>query len=166
VRIPTRTQCDLSYGSYLFLAAMALLTSYTGLWLPEHPDRAAALGFGVLIPFGVPMLIALVLGPGLSIFLLREWFSSVVHAHLSRTSSPLLLALVFPAPPTLPRGLLSLMWAGPSRLPNRSSCQAARRVTGRDLLAAPPSAALRSPGSIILGVAGRRCRRPAGELNR
>ena len=30
-------------------------------------------------------------------------------------------------------------------LTNRSSCQAARRAAGRDLLAAPPSAALRSP---------------------
>jgi hypothetical protein len=69
---------------------MALLTSYTGLWLPEHPDRAAALGFGVLIPFGVPMLIALVLGPGLSIFLLREWLLPTFGA---LTAIPLTLAL-------------------------------------------------------------------------
>jgi hypothetical protein len=48
-------------------------------------------------------------------------------------------------------------------LTNRSSCQAAGRVAGRGLLAAPPAAALCSPQAYHLMFAVRRDRRPAAE---
>ena len=61
---------DIAYASFFFIALIALWTSF--LTYMEPREGAAAVGMGVIGPFGIPLAIALVLGPGLSLLLWRN----------------------------------------------------------------------------------------------
>lgn len=77
-RISQRTRHDIAYISFMVLGLISLWTSYF-----VHSEIQAArgrtsgvdgvLGFLVIIPFGIPLLLALILGPGLSMFLWRDY---------------------------------------------------------------------------------------------
>ena len=71
------TRHNIAYFSFMVLGLIAFWTAYL-----IHSEVQAArggtsgvdgvLGFLVLIPFGIPLLVALVFGPGLSMFLWRD----------------------------------------------------------------------------------------------
>jgi hypothetical protein len=67
-RISRRTLHDIAYISYIILGLIAIWTSY---WAYVDPDPGV-IGFLVIIPFGIPLLLALILGPGISLFLWRD----------------------------------------------------------------------------------------------
>jgi hypothetical protein len=77
-RISQRARHDIAYISFMVLGLISLWTSYF-----VHSEIQAAgggtggvdgvLGFLVIIPFGIPLLLALILGPGLSVFLWRDY---------------------------------------------------------------------------------------------
>ena len=77
-RISLRARHDIAYISFMVLGLISLWTAYF-----VHSEIQAAggstggvdgvLGFLVIIPFGVPLLLALILGPGLSVFLRRDY---------------------------------------------------------------------------------------------
>lgn len=77
-RISQRARHDIAYISFMVLGLISLWTSYF-----VHSEIQAAggrtggvdgvLGFLVIIPFGIPLLLALILGPGLSVFLRRDY---------------------------------------------------------------------------------------------
>jgi hypothetical protein len=71
------TRHNVAYFSFMALGLIAFWTAY----LVHSEIRAASggtsgvdgvLGFLVLIPLGIPLLLALVFGPGLSVFLFRD----------------------------------------------------------------------------------------------
>lgn len=75
--ISSRTRHDIAYVSFMVLGLIALWTSY---FVYSEIQAAGGrtggvdgvLGFLVIIPFGIPLLLALILGPGLSVFLWRD----------------------------------------------------------------------------------------------
>jgi hypothetical protein len=77
-KISKRALHDIAYISFMVMGLISLLTSYF-----VHSEIQAAggntggvggvLGFLVIIPFGIPLLLALILGPGLSMFLWRDY---------------------------------------------------------------------------------------------
>jgi hypothetical protein len=67
-RISRRTLHDIAYISFMVLGLIAIWTSY---WAYVDPDPGV-IGFLVMIPFGIPLLLALILGPGLSMALWRD----------------------------------------------------------------------------------------------
>jgi hypothetical protein len=77
-RISKRKLHDIAYSSFMVLGLISLWTSYF-----VHSEIQAAggetsgvdgvLGFLILIPFGIPLLLALILGTGLSVFLRRDY---------------------------------------------------------------------------------------------
>jgi hypothetical protein len=77
-RISQRTRHDIAYVSFIILGLISFWTSYF-----VHSEIKAAggqtggvdgvLGFLVIIPFGIPLLFALILGPGLSVLLRRDY---------------------------------------------------------------------------------------------
>lgn len=76
-RLSEGTRRDIAYFSFMALGLIALWTAYL-----IHSEVQAAgggtsgvdgvLGFLVVIPLGIPLLLALVFGPGLSILLGRD----------------------------------------------------------------------------------------------
>ena len=64
--ISLRTLHDIAYISYIILGLVSL-------WTASLEPEPNIIGFLVLIPFGIPMLLALVLGPGISLFLWRDY---------------------------------------------------------------------------------------------
>jgi ABC-type Na+ efflux pump permease subunit len=50
---------------------LGLIAIWTSYWAYVDPDPGV-IGFLVIIPFGIPLLLALILGPGLSIVLWRD----------------------------------------------------------------------------------------------
>lgn len=68
-KISKRTRHDIAYISFIVLGLIAIWTSY---WVHVDPDPGV-IGFLVIIPFGIPLLLALILGPGLSVFLWRDY---------------------------------------------------------------------------------------------
>lgn len=76
-RLSEGTRRDIAYFSFMALGLISLWTAYL-----VHSEIQAAgggasgvdgvLGFLVLIPLGIPLLLALVFGPGLSMFLGRD----------------------------------------------------------------------------------------------
>lgn len=68
-RISQRARHDIAYISFIVLGLIAIWTSY---WAHVDPDPGV-IGFLVIIPFGIPLLFALILGPGLSVFLWRDY---------------------------------------------------------------------------------------------
>ena len=68
-RISKRTLHDIAYVSFMVLGVIAIWTSF---WAYVDPDPGV-FGFMVLIPFGIPLLLALILGTGLSVFLRRDY---------------------------------------------------------------------------------------------
>ena len=74
--VEKRVYHDIAFAAYFVLALIAVWTSY----LIHHEfavsggskDLGAAVGIGVIGVFGIPLLISLVLGPGLSLFLWRN----------------------------------------------------------------------------------------------
>ncbi len=72
-----RVYHDIAFSSFFVLSLIAFWTSY----LVHHEftvsggstDLGAAIGMGVIGLFGVPLVVALVLGPGLSLFLWRNY---------------------------------------------------------------------------------------------
>jgi hypothetical protein len=67
-RISRRALHDIAYTSFVVLGLIAIWTSY---WAYVDPDPGV-IGFLVIIPFGIPLLLALILGPGLSIVLWHD----------------------------------------------------------------------------------------------
>lgn len=67
-RISKRALHDIAYISFMVLGLIAIWTSY---WAYVDPDPGV-IGFLVIIPFGIPLLLALILGPGLSMVLWRD----------------------------------------------------------------------------------------------
>jgi hypothetical protein len=65
-RISRRTLHDMAYISYMILGAISL-------WTASLEPEPNVIGFLVIIPFGIPLLLALVLGPGISLFLWRDY---------------------------------------------------------------------------------------------
>jgi hypothetical protein len=103
-----RRRHDMAYVSYIVLGLISWWTSYF-----VHSEIQAAggstggvdgvLGFLVLIPMGVPLLLALVLGPGLSVFLWRDYrllllaiFSAAVVVALDNLGYEHWVALLVP----------------------------------------------------------------------
>lgn len=68
-RISQRTRHDIAYISFIVLGLIAIWTAY---WALVDPDPGV-IGFLVLIPFGIPLLLALVLGVGLSMVLWHDF---------------------------------------------------------------------------------------------
>jgi hypothetical protein len=77
-RISRRALHDTAYISFIVLGLICFWTSY----FVYMEIRAAGgstggvdgvLGFLVILPFGIPLLLALILGPGLSVFLWRDY---------------------------------------------------------------------------------------------
>lgn len=68
-RISRHTLHDIAYISFMILGLIAIWTSY---WAYVDPDPGV-IGFLVIIPFGIPLLLALILGPGISLFLWRDY---------------------------------------------------------------------------------------------
>jgi hypothetical protein len=64
-RISRRTLHDIAYISYIILGLISL-------WTASLEPEPNVIGFLVLIPFGIPLLLALILGPGISLFLWRD----------------------------------------------------------------------------------------------
>jgi hypothetical protein len=60
---------DIACASFFFIGLLALWTSFL---IHTGGDPAAAVGMGVIGPFGIPLAVALVLGPGLSLLLWRN----------------------------------------------------------------------------------------------
>ena len=74
---------DIAYAAFIVLGLIALYAaSIFFRFSPQEPEDSfyAALGFGIVIPFGVPSLIAVLLGPGLSIFLWRDYRLAILLA--------------------------------------------------------------------------------------
>jgi hypothetical protein len=67
-KISKRALHDIAYISFMVLGLIAIWTSY---WAYVDPDPGV-IGFLVIIPFGIPLLLALILGPGLSMILWRD----------------------------------------------------------------------------------------------
>jgi hypothetical protein len=67
-RISQRARHDIAYVAFTILGLIAIWTSY---WVHVDPDPGV-IGFLVLIPFGIPLLLALILGPVLSVLLWRD----------------------------------------------------------------------------------------------
>jgi hypothetical protein len=72
-----RTRRDIAYVAFMVLGFIACWTAFFVLWEVGVSGGSTGgvdgvLGFLVLIPFGIPLLIVLVLGPGLSVFLWRD----------------------------------------------------------------------------------------------
>lgn len=67
-RISKRALHDIAYISFMVLGLIAIWTSY---WAYVDPDPGV-IGFLVIIPFGIPLLLALIVGPGLSMVLWRD----------------------------------------------------------------------------------------------
>ncbi len=77
-RISRRTRHDIAYTSYIVLGLISFWTSYFVYSEIQAGGGSTGgvdgvLGFLVIIPFGVPLLLALMLGPGLSVFLWRDY---------------------------------------------------------------------------------------------
>jgi hypothetical protein len=51
---------------------LGLIAIWTSYWAYVDPDPGV-IGFLVLIPFGIPLLLALVLGPAISLYLWRDY---------------------------------------------------------------------------------------------
>jgi hypothetical protein len=71
------TRHNIAYFSFLVLGLIALWTAYLIHSEVQAADGGTSgvdgvLGFLVLIPLGIPLLLALVFGPGLSILLWRD----------------------------------------------------------------------------------------------
>jgi hypothetical protein len=86
---PSGRGFDIAYGAYGFLGAVALWTAR--LIFPGSPARGtgaydafvAGLGFFVAIPFGLPAVVALIVGCSLSLRLSRDtWLVSLLLATL------------------------------------------------------------------------------------
>jgi hypothetical protein len=77
-RISRRARHDIAYISFMVLGLISFWTSY---FIYSEIQAAGGqtggvdgvLGFLVIIPFGIPLLFALILGPGLSVFLWRDF---------------------------------------------------------------------------------------------
>ena len=67
-RISKRTLHDIAYASFMVLG---LIAAWTAFWTLADPDWGV-IGFLVLIPFGIPLLLASILGLGLSVVLSRD----------------------------------------------------------------------------------------------
>lgn len=67
-RISKRALHDIAYVSFMILGLISIWTSY---WAYVDPDPGV-IGFLVIIPFGIPLLLALVLGPAISLYLWRD----------------------------------------------------------------------------------------------
>jgi hypothetical protein len=65
-RISRRRLHDIAYISYIILGLISL-------WTASLEPEPNVIGMGVLIPFGIPLLLALILGPGISLYLWRDY---------------------------------------------------------------------------------------------
>ncbi len=76
-RGPRSTWHDIAYGSFLFLGLMSLYTWIILVFVAGPSGGgdtvAAAIGFLVAVPFGIPILLAMLMGPGLSLVLWRDY---------------------------------------------------------------------------------------------
>jgi len=77
-RLSQRARHDIAYVSFMVLGLISFWTSYF-IYSEIQAARGetggvnGVLGFLVIIPFGIPLLFALILGPGLSVFLWRDY---------------------------------------------------------------------------------------------
>ena len=72
-----KTRYGIAYASFVVLALISCWTCYLTYSVLRASGGASdglapAIGFFVLIPFGIPLLVALILGPGMTILFFRR----------------------------------------------------------------------------------------------
>jgi hypothetical protein len=77
-RVSKRTLSDVAYIAFIVLGLISLWTAYLVYSEIQAAGGstggvAGVVGFGVLIPFGIPLLLALIVGLSISVFLWRDY---------------------------------------------------------------------------------------------